>query len=233
MSKAPWWGGFFERPIGIMKRPQTKKIGRALLQYQELEDILLDVECFMNNRPLCCVGEEFDRPVLTPNILLRGSPAEYLDEDSEETKYQVCTRRMRYLRMCHEQLRKRWQDEYLKALQGRHKKSEESRQMLPGIGNIVLVADDNNLKSKLNLGRIVDIIKGKDGVIRGYKIRSNKRYTIAKPLQLIRDLEMKTVSNEIDRDSTETGKHAKADEQTTYNRKAKLEARYLIIGVNL
>ena len=60
MSKAPWWGGFFERPIGIMKRPQTKKIGRALLQYQELEDILLDVECFMNNRPLCCVGEEFD-----------------------------------------------------------------------------------------------------------------------------------------------------------------------------
>ena len=135
--------------------------------------------------------------------------------------------------MCHEQLRKRWQDEYLKALQGRHKKSEESRQMLPGIGNIVLVADDTNLKSKLNLGRIVDIIKGKDGVIRGYKIRSNKRYTIAKPLQLLRDLEMKTVINELDRDSTETGKHAKADEQTTYNRKAKLEARYLIIGVYL
>ena len=168
-----------------MKRPLTKKIGRALLQYHELEDVLLDVECFMNNRPLCYVGEEFDRPVLTPNILLRGSPADYLDEDSEETKYQVCTRRMRYLRMCHEQLRKRWQDEYLKALQRKHKKSEESGQILPGIGNIVLVADDNNLESKLNLGRIVDVIKGRDDVIQGCKIRSNKGYTIERPLQLI------------------------------------------------
>ena len=54
----------------------------------------------MNNRPLCFVGDEFDRPVLTPNILLRGSPAGYLEEDTEETEYKVCTRRIRYLSMC-------------------------------------------------------------------------------------------------------------------------------------
>ena len=45
--------------------------------------------------------------------------------------------------MCREQLRKRWQDEYLKALQERHQKSGDSGQTLPNIGNIVLVADDN------------------------------------------------------------------------------------------
>ena len=60
MLRAPWWGGFFERLIGIMKRALTKKIGRALLRYHELEDVLLDIECFMNNRPLCYVTEEFD-----------------------------------------------------------------------------------------------------------------------------------------------------------------------------
>ena len=37
----------------------------------------------MNNRPLCYVGEEFDRPVMTANILLRGSPADCLEEDTE------------------------------------------------------------------------------------------------------------------------------------------------------
>ena len=111
LSRAPWWGGFFERLIGIMKRVLTNKIGRALLQYDGLQDVLLDVECFMNNRPLCYIGEELDRPVLTPNILLRGSPAGYLEEDTEETEYQVHTRRIRYLSKCREQLSKRWQDE--------------------------------------------------------------------------------------------------------------------------
>ena len=60
MARVPWWGGFFERLIGIIMRALTKKIGRALLRYHELEDVLLDVECFMNNRALCYVGEEFD-----------------------------------------------------------------------------------------------------------------------------------------------------------------------------
>ena len=69
-----------------MKRALMKKIGRALLQYHELEDVLLEVECFMNSKPLCYVREEFDRSVLTPNIMLRGLPVGYLEEDTEETE---------------------------------------------------------------------------------------------------------------------------------------------------
>ena len=233
MSRALWWEGFFERLIGIMKRGLTKKICRALLQYHELEDFLLDVDCFVNNRLPCYAGEEFDRPVLTPNILLCGSPADYVKEDTEETEYQVCTRRMRYLRMCRKQLRKRWQGEYLKALQEGHQKSENSGQLLPGTGNVALVSDDNDLKSKWNLGRIIDAIKGRDGVIRVYKSRNNKGYTIERPLQLIRDLEIKAVTNETDRASIKTSKHSKADEWTTCHQNAKLEARDRVTGMNL
>ena len=40
MSRGPWWGGFFERLIGIMKRALTREIRRELLQYHELEDVL-------------------------------------------------------------------------------------------------------------------------------------------------------------------------------------------------
>ena len=89
-----------------MKRALTKRIGRALLQYHELEDVLLDVECFMKNRLLCYAGEESDRPDLTPNTLLHNWPAGYVEEDTEETEYQVCTRKMRYLSMRREQFRK-------------------------------------------------------------------------------------------------------------------------------
>ena len=114
--------------------------------------------------------------------------------------------------MCCEHLRERWQDEYLKALQERHQKPEDSGQTLPDIGNIVLVADDNNPRPKWNLGRIIDVIKGKDDVIQGHKIRNNIGYTIERPLQLIRNLELQIASGEIDRASTKTNEQAKADE---------------------
>ena len=57
MSRAPWWGGFFERLIGITKSTLSKAIGRALLTFEELEEVLLDVESVLNNRPLCYLGE--------------------------------------------------------------------------------------------------------------------------------------------------------------------------------
>ena len=56
-----------------MKRSLNKQIGKALLTFEELKDALMDVETFMNNRPLTYMGEEAEQPVLTPNILLKGS----------------------------------------------------------------------------------------------------------------------------------------------------------------
>ena len=74
LSHAPWWGGFFERLIRIMKRSLSNSIGRILLKFAEIEEALIDVEASMNNRPLLYQGAEFEQPVITPNILLRGRP---------------------------------------------------------------------------------------------------------------------------------------------------------------
>ena len=77
-------------------------------------------------------------------------------------------------------------------------------QTLTDIVNIALIADDTNPKSKWNLGKIIDVTKGRDGIIRKYKIRDNNRYTIKRLLQLIRDLKIEAGSNKIDRAPTET-----------------------------
>ena len=58
-------------------------VGRGLLTYPDLENILIDKESCMNNRPLRYQGEEFDQPVLTPNNLLRGKPIPVLEKDLE------------------------------------------------------------------------------------------------------------------------------------------------------
>ena len=52
LSRAPWWGGFFERLIGVMKSTLAKVVGKALLSFDELRRVLLDTEIHMNNRPL-------------------------------------------------------------------------------------------------------------------------------------------------------------------------------------
>ena len=97
MSRAPWWGGFFERLIGIMKNALSKTIGRALLRFEELEEVLLDVESSLNNRPLCYMGEELEASVITPNLLLRGQPALFLEENGDYmSDGEEMSRRMKY-----------------------------------------------------------------------------------------------------------------------------------------
>ena len=112
LSRAPWWGGFFERLVGIMKRSLSKSVGQSLLTYDEFKETLLDVECFMNDRPLIYVGDECVQPVLTPNLLIRDSPGQFMEEDIDKLNYTdedvIVTKRMNYLRRTREQLRKRW-----------------------------------------------------------------------------------------------------------------------------
>ena len=118
-----WWGGFFERLVGIMKRTLSKKVGRRFLSYSELEEVLLDVETSMNNRPLLYQGEEFEQPVLTPNTLLRGKPTPILEQDLEKIGEEDVTKQMRFLQKSKEQLRKRFMKEYVHALDEKQHRS--------------------------------------------------------------------------------------------------------------
>ena len=40
LSRAPWWGGQFERLIGIFKSAFYKVVGKGLLTFEELSDVL-------------------------------------------------------------------------------------------------------------------------------------------------------------------------------------------------
>ena len=181
LARAPWWGGFFERLVGIMKNCLSKAIGRALLKYEELEEVLLDVETFLNNRPLCYMEEEFEQAVITPNLLLRGQPAHFLEENrdnNDDEGLDAMTRRFRYLKKC-------------RALQERiNAGSTAKHDATMNKGAIVLLKDSTKNRANWKIGRIVEPIVGKDNVTRGYKILTGKGYVIERPLQLVCDLEI-------------------------------------------
>ena len=227
MSRAPWWGGFFERLIGIMKNALSKAIGRALLRFEELEEILLDVESFLNNRPLCYMGEEFETPVITPNLLLRGQPAPYLEENRDEmSDREEMTRRLRYLKTCRDNVRKRWLNEYLHALQERFNSRPEARHGTTCMekGSLVLIKDTTKNKANWKVGRIINPIVGKDGVTRGYKILTGSGYVIERPQQLVCDLEIAGVSNDSSSSDDNAGPSGDVQQQRPVVR-ARREAR--------
>ena len=72
-------------------------IGLSLLSCEELQEVLLDIEICMNSRPLFYQGEEFEQPVFTPNMSLRGRPNSILEEDLEKIGEEEVTRQMRFL----------------------------------------------------------------------------------------------------------------------------------------
>ena len=175
-----------------MKVSLSKVVGRALLKYEELEEVLLDIECFMNNRPLCYQEEETEHPIFTPNLLIHGTSAHFLEEDMETLDEEdMITKIIKFLKTCRQQLRKRWQTEYLQALEERHRKIVGKEETLPSKGSVGMITDSSKMKSKWQVGRIVDTIQGKDGVLRGYKIKVGTGYVVERPIQLVCDLEIK------------------------------------------
>ena len=118
LTKAPWWGGQFERMIVLVNQAFNKRVGNGTLTWRELQDVLLDVEVALNNRPLSYVEEDVQLPVLTPNMLQFGRP-NLLPEDHNQENLDL-RKRARYLAKCKDVVWGRWSTEYLRSLRERH-----------------------------------------------------------------------------------------------------------------
>ena len=69
LSRAPWWGGQFERMVGLVNS-LNKTIGNGFLTWKELQEVLLNVEVTLNSRPLSYVEDDVQLPILTPVSML-------------------------------------------------------------------------------------------------------------------------------------------------------------------
>ena len=152
--------------------------------------MLLDVKTSLNNRPLLYQGEEFEQPVLTPNTLLKGKPTPMLGQDLEKVGEEDVTKRMRFLLKSKEQLRKRFMKEYVHALDEKQDRSTGNIDKTPNIGAVVLLKDDTMYKALWKLGQVVSKISGKDGIVRGLKLKQGNGCVVERPLQLVCDLEV-------------------------------------------
>ena len=58
LELSPWWGGFYERLIKVVKTAMRKVLRNAKVSYDELSTILVQIENMVNSRPLTYLSDE-------------------------------------------------------------------------------------------------------------------------------------------------------------------------------
>ena len=183
LSRAPWWGGQFERLIGLVKRALHKSIGGGLLTWAELQDVLLDVEVTLNNRPLSYVEDDPQLPVLTPNSLLFGQPNLLPELEHHHLESPDLRRRAKYLKRCKDAMWRRWTDDYLRGLREQHRLKHPGSQSDIAVGDVMLVKDDERNCGKWKMGIVVEVIIGRDGIARAARKKTGTGSYLERALQ--------------------------------------------------
>ena len=176
MSRAPWWGGQFERMVGLVKQSIFKVIGKSSLSWNELSEVIIDAEVTLNNRPLSYVEDDIDLPVLTPNMMMFGPHVMVPESDPNDEETTDLRRRARYVLKCKARIWDRWRNEYLRGLRERHNMSRHNKSNTVNVGDVMLIKGDDKNRSKWKMGIIIELISGKDNVNRGAILKTFNGY---------------------------------------------------------
>ena len=148
LSRAPWWGGQFERMVGLTKQALYKTIGSSTLTWAEYVDVLLDIELVLNNRPLTYNEDDVEMPMLTPNIMMFGQPNHTPEQDMEEIDDRDLRKRAKHLKKCKNMVWRRWRDEYLRGLRGKHDLRHNGKHNLVTPGYVMIIKGHERNRTK-------------------------------------------------------------------------------------
>mgnify|MGYP002649723710 CR=1 FL=1 len=172
--KAPWFGAFFERMVGVTKKTLQQTSLRKASAIDDIRTIVTQVEALVNSRPLI---EADDREIVafTPVHFLVGTSLLTTPPLPSVTAGQKQGSLLEHYRaICEEKslLRKRLQTEYLIALRKHHRVTNPTRE--PRLGEQVLIAGEEGFEKDRFAWPIVQIVELKhdpDGHVRRVMIR--------------------------------------------------------------
>lgn len=139
-------------------------IGQRTLTFEEFGTIL--THSILNSRPLCPItNDPDDISALTPGHFLIGRPLTRLPEYNLTELSENRLSKWQLLQSIVQHYWARWQREYLSELQTRTKWKQNSQSLMK-IGTLVLIKNDNAPTLYWQMGRIVNLHPGKDGIVR-------------------------------------------------------------------
>jgi hypothetical protein len=181
-KRAPWYGGFWERLIGLAKGALSKILGRTKPTLSAFRALVADAEVVLNDRPLenpsSSVGDEES---LSPSHLMYGRRINTLpyNEEANEEKFdasygekpdelkKAVARHQTLLR----HFEKRFLASFLPALREFHQSTRKSHPTVVKEKDVVLVHDDKPRKN-WKMAVVEKLIHSQDGQIRAADIRT-------------------------------------------------------------
>ena len=132
LAKAPWSDAIYERLIKTVKRCLKKTPKNSKVTVNELNTLLAEIQCMINNRPLTYLSSDDFEKVLTPSHLITGRRLDLLPDLNEtglnvedQPSRTLITKRQKHLQKLLKHWWKRWNTEYVINLHDTHKRAVE------------------------------------------------------------------------------------------------------------
>ena len=187
---APWWGGFWERLVGLTKNCLKITLHHCSLSHEELAATLYELAFQLNMRPLTSVDQE----LLTPAHLLFGVTSIRGVLSPSRLFCDQITRAWRHQRRVCEHLIRRWTSEYVAALRSWSVSPRGRPTRVPSVGDVVLVNGEGP-RGRWPLARVLELITGPDGKTRAAYVQMRGRKT-RRPLNKLFQLEATVIEPE-------------------------------------
>ena len=179
-ARAAWFGGFYERLVGITKIMLKKVLGKNLLSVSDLSTIVTEIECRVNNRPLTYSSNDLNDPIpISPSQLMYGYKPNTLPNsfdrlDLEDLSYGYHNDVKLKLSESQKTLDyfwERWAREYLVGLREFHRSSNNGKDSL-NCGDVVLIHSDKP-RVFWQMGIVTEKFEGDDGFTRSVRVKTN------------------------------------------------------------
>ncbi|RXN17185.1 hypothetical protein ROHU_008098 [Labeo rohita] len=174
-------GGVWERQIKTVRSVLSSILALAhnRLRDSVLRTVLYEVMAIVNSRPLTVdtLFSPDSLEPLTPNHLIQMKSISALPPPGTFPREDLYgARRWRQVQYLAEQFWSRWKPEYLHSIMARQKWHSPKRNLQ--VGDVVMDMDESSPRCEWKLAKVVDIVEGKDGLVRRVKISvGDKRLT--------------------------------------------------------
>jgi hypothetical protein len=162
-ADSPWHQGAAEALIKSAKRCFRLAINSQRVSPSEFMTLCAEVANLLNERPLGVIpSDDSDIKVLTPNCLLLGRTQ--ASNPGGWTNVRSCQVRLGIIAEISNKFWKHWSELYAPTMLRQQKWHKCQRNLQPG--DVVAVADQNHLRGKYHIARVVEAIPSRDGKVR-------------------------------------------------------------------
>ena len=187
--RADWWGGWWQRMVGTMKRCIRKVLGKRQADDEEMNTILASIETAINSRPLT----QNDGPeALTPAHFLHWGRLNTISTGPELTLTRSLTKEFRQKRQVVEDFWKRWKYSELRTYHQVRQPYGETRCRLRDV-----LLQEVRPRHMWKRGR-VELRPGRDGKVRTVILRTQDGGRLVRPVQLVIPLEVEQGGEDVE-----------------------------------